>query len=164
MENKISEVLLQNWDYAMDTEDWSPPLGAALEGVNAELALWKAQGESGNSIWENVNHLTYYKERLLAKLTGKQGPPTLEGNDDTFTVTESGEEAWGKAVERLKKAHAGLREVIEALGEGAYEWGGSGHAPGEEVMSLILHDAYHTGQIVLLRKLQGSWPSNRSFS
>lgn len=34
---------------------------------------------------------------------------------------------------------------------------------GEEVMSLILHDAYHTGQIVLVRKLQGSWPGTRRF-
>ncbi|AKG33648.1 DinB family protein [Paenibacillus durus] len=164
MQNKISEVLLQNWDYAMDQEDWSPPLKNALDGVSSEQALWKPQGEAANSIWETVNHLTYYKDRLLRKLKGLPNPPYLESNDATFTVTESGEEAWGQAVSRLKKVHADLREIIEALEEGAYDWGGSGHAPGEEVMSLILHDAYHTGQIVLVRKLQGSWPSKRSFN
>ncbi|AIQ11725.1 DinB family protein [Paenibacillus durus] len=164
MQNKISEVLLQNWDYAMDQEDWAPPLKDALDGVSSEQALWKPQGEAANSIWETVNHLTYYKDRLLRKLKGLPSPPYLESNDATFTVTESGEEAWEKAVSHLKKVHADLREIIEALGEGAYNWGGSGHAPGEEVMSLILHDAYHTGQIVLVRKLQGSWPSKRSFS
>ncbi|WP_410515082.1 DinB family protein [Paenibacillus sp. BR2-3] len=115
-------------------------------------------------MWETVNHITYYKERLLRKLKGLEKMPDLESNDDTFTVTESGEEAWQQAVTRLKKIHADLREIIEALEEGAYDWGGSGHAPGEEVMSLILHDAYHTGQIVLVRKLQGSWPARRSFS
>ncbi|MFE4710871.1 MULTISPECIES: DinB family protein [unclassified Paenibacillus] len=163
MQNKISDVLLQNWDYAMDVEDWSPPLSDALDGVNSTQASWKPQGAAGNSIWETVNHLTYYKDRLLRKLKGLPKQPELESNDDTFTVTESGEEAWQKAVEQLKSVHAQLREVIEALEEGAYDWGGSGHAPGEEVMSLILHDAYHTGQIVLLRKLQGSWPAQRSF-
>ncbi|CAH1217154.1 hypothetical protein PAECIP111892_04351 [Paenibacillus auburnensis] len=163
MQNKISDVLLQNWDYAMDIEDWAPPLSAALEGVNAEQASWKP-GEAGNSIWETVKHLTYYKERLLIKLKGLPKLPDLESNDATFTVTESGEEAWGQAVAKLKSVHASLREIIEALEEGAYEWGGSGHAPGEEVMSLILHDCYHTGQIVLVRKLQGSWPSHRSFN
>ncbi|PEL73618.1 serine/threonine protein phosphatase, partial [Bacillus toyonensis] len=25
------------------------------------------------------------------------------------------------------------------------------------------HDAYHTGQIIQLRKLQGSWPTHRSY-
>ncbi|WP_310831754.1 DinB family protein [Paenibacillus pedocola] len=163
MQNKISDVLLQNWDYAMDIEDWAPPLSAALEGVNAEQASWKP-GEAGNSIWETVNHLTYYKERLLIKLKGLPKLPDLESNDATFTVTERGEEAWGQAVAKLKSVHASLREVIEALEEGIYDWGGSGHAPGEEVMSLILHDCYHTGQIVLVRKLQGSWPSHRSFN
>ncbi|WP_379135811.1 DinB family protein [Paenibacillus sp. sgz500958] len=164
MQNKISEVLLQNWDYCMDVEDWSPPLRDALDGVDHVQASWKPQGEEGNSIWETINHLTYYKERLLRKLKGLEQLPDLENNTATFTVTESGEDAWQNAVAKLKKVHADLREIIEALEEGAYDWGGSGHAPGEEVMSLILHDAYHTGQIVLLRKLQGSWPSQRSFN
>ncbi|WP_339313045.1 DinB family protein [Paenibacillus sp. FSL M7-0896] len=163
MENKISDVLIENWDYVMDVEDWQPPLSAALEGVNNEQAVWKPEGAAGNSIWENVNHLTYYKERLLRKLKGMEKLPDLESNDATFTVTGSGEEDWKQAVDKLKSIHASLREIIVALEEGAYEWGGSGHAPGEEVMSLILHDAYHTGQIVLVRKLQGSWPSTRRF-
>ena len=163
MENKISDVLVENWDYVMDIEDWAPPLSAALEGVTSEQALWKPEGAAGNSIWENVNHLTYYKERLLRKLKGMEKLPDLESNDATFTVTGSGEEDWKQAVDKLKTIHASLREIIVALEEGAYEWGGSGHAPGEEVMSLILHDAYHTGQIVLVRKLQGSWPSTRRF-
>jgi hypothetical protein len=101
---------------------------------------------------------------LLRKLKGLPKQPDLGSNDDTFTVTVTGEEEWGKAVTGLKAVHASLREVIEALEEGAYDWGGSGHAPGEEIMSLILHDAYHTGQVVLVRKLQGSWPSTRSFN
>ncbi|KTD88470.1 DinB family protein [Paenibacillus etheri] len=164
MQNKISEVLLQNWDYCMDIEDWAPPLSDALEGVDSKQALWKPEGGAANSIWETVNHLTYYKVRLLRKLKGLPKQPDAESNDDTFTVTTEGEEAWAKAVADLKDVHAALREIIEALEEGAYDWGGSGHAPGEEVMSLILHDSYHTGQIIMLRKLQGSWVSNRSFN
>ncbi|MGE7057310.1 DinB family protein, partial [Paenibacillus glucanolyticus] len=33
----------------------------------------------------------------------------------------------------------------------------------QRIASLITHDAYHTGQIIFLRKLQGSWPAKRSF-
>jgi hypothetical protein len=35
---------------------------------------------------------------------------------------------------------------------------------GLTLTSIILHDAYHIGQIIQIRKLQGSWPANRSFS
>jgi hypothetical protein len=33
----------------------------------------------------------------------------------------------------------------------------------QSVLSLVLHDAFHTGQIVQIRKLQGSWPARRAF-
>ncbi|HDR8182963.1 TPA: hypothetical protein QC116_006303 [Bacillus thuringiensis] len=33
----------------------------------------------------------------------------------------------------------------------------------QQYMNILLHDAYHTGQIVQLRKLQGSWPAHRSY-
>lgn len=163
MSGPLNEVLLRNWDYAMEEEDWSPPLKTALDGVDVEQALWKPQGAAANSIWETVNHLLYYKERLLRKLQGLPKLPDLESNTATFTVTDTGEQAWKQTVERLKQVHAELREIISSFGEEASERNGSGHAPGEEVMSLILHDAYHTGQIVLVRKLRGSWPSTRSF-
>ena len=154
------EVLLRSWDYAMDQEDWSPPLADALKGVTAEQARWKPQGEAGNSIWENVQHLTYYKERLLRRLKGLPKQPNLASNTDTFTVTESREEAWAGAVEKLKSIHAELRGYLQALEDD----GGPEDSPADELMSLAVHDAYHTGQIVLVRKLQGSWPRKRSFS
>ncbi|WP_310550932.1 DinB family protein [Paenibacillus glufosinatiresistens] len=155
----LKEVLLQSWDYAMDQEDWAPPLAAALQGVNEEQALWKPKGEAGNSIWETVNHLAYYKERLLRNIKGLPPLPDLESNTATFTVTESGEEDWKAAVENLKNVHAELREYIAALDED----GGPENKRTELLMSLVLHDSYHTGQIVLVRKLQGSWPGQRSF-
>ncbi|EKN66925.1 hypothetical protein BABA_13592 [Neobacillus bataviensis LMG 21833] len=30
-----------------------------------------------------------------------------------------------------------------------------------KLLDIMLHDAYHTGQIIQLRKIQGSWPSVR---
>jgi uncharacterized damage-inducible protein DinB len=159
----IHEVLLENWDYAMDTEDWWPPLATALNGVDSTEAGWKPQGGNVNSIWETVNHLTFYKERLLRKLAGLPQLPDLENNEATFTVAAAGEEAWEQAVSKLKSVHASLRKVIVELGGAAFDQNGGDQSPGKKLMSLIQHDAYHTGQIILLRKLQNSWPSNRSF-
>jgi len=159
----IRELLQQNWQYTMDTEDWSPPLSVALDGVDHTLALWKPVGAAGNSIWETVNHLTYYKERLLHRLQGLPKWPDAADNDATFTVTASGEEEWQKAVAKLKAIHASLLEEIAKLTEAQLNGADSTVTP-QSFMSLILHDAYHTGQIILVRKLQGSWQANRSFS
>lgn len=163
MSETMVNVLLQNWDYAMEQEDWAPPLKDALAGVDDVQALWKPEGEAANSIWETVNHLLYYKERLLRKFKGLPQLSSAENNDDTFTVAESGPDAWAKAVQHLREVHAELRAEIAKFGGGAFTREGERHAPGEEIMSLILHDSYHTGQIVLVRKLQGSWPAQRHF-
>lgn len=157
----IRELLAKNWDYAMNTEDWAPPLAMALDGVDHKQALWKPEGAAGNSIWETVNHLTYYKERLLHLLQGLPKWPSVSDNDMTFTVNRTGEEAWQEAVAKLKTIHASLQAEIAKLTDAQLSGADSDVTP-EKFMSLILHDAYHTGQIILVRKLQGSWQARRS--
>lgn len=152
----MREVLLKNWDYCMEQEDWYPPMLHALKDVTVEQALWKPQGQAVNSIWENVQHLLFYKERLLERLDGKQGK-TVESNDDTFRMDDSSEKGWKSSKERLNEVHAALRVKLEQMTDEQLE-----DSP-QRILSLITHDAYHIGQIIMLRKLQGSWPSTRSF-
>ncbi len=153
----MKELLLQNWDYAMGQEDWYPPILPALKDVTTEQALWKPEGQAANSIWENVQHLLYFKQRLLEILKGK--PIHNEGidNDETFLIHETSEEAWNTAREQLQEIHAALRQKFEEMPEAEIN-----ESP-QRIFSLIMHDAYHTGQIVFIRKLQGSWPAKRSF-
>lgn len=154
----LRDVLLQNWDYVMDQEDWYPPALDALKGVTAEQALWKPEGSPVNSIWENVLHLLYYKQRLLARLEGTTLRHEAADNDETFIVHERSEEAWRLAQEQLKDVQAALRRKIEQLPEEELE-----ESP-QRFVSLITHDAYHIGQLIMLRKMQGSWPAKRHFS
>ncbi|WP_456288328.1 DinB family protein [Paenibacillus sp. AK002] len=152
----MKELLLQNWDYAMDQEDWYPPILPALKEVTLEQALWKPEGEAANSIWENVQHLLYYKQRLLGRLEGRPLHNEGIGNDETFLIHDTNEEAWDTARNQLQEVHATLRQKFEAMTEAEIE-----ESP-QRILSLIMHDAYHTGQIVFIRKLQGSWPARRS--
>jgi hypothetical protein len=161
--NKM-ELLLHEWDFCHDKEDWFPPLAQALEGVTAEQAKWRPEGEAANTIWETVRHLIFYKERLLNRLRGEE-PQYPEGltNDDTFASTQEEEGAWQETAAHLAKVHHSIREVLAGLKEDDFERANPKTPLGLQVTSLIMHDAYHTGQIVLVRKLQGSWPSSRSF-
>jgi uncharacterized damage-inducible protein DinB len=152
----IRNLLLQNWDFCMEEEGWYPPLQPALKDVSLEQALWKPAEGAANSIWENVQHLLYYKERLLARLRGTSDSFNLS-NDETFRFPVASSEGWEYAKNKLFDAHAALRSELDRLPEDELE------ADPQHMMSLITHDAYHTGQIVFLRKLQGSWPATRSF-
>ncbi|MBO7742721.1 DinB family protein [Paenibacillus sp. MWE-103] len=161
-----NDLLLRNWDACHDKEDWYPPLADALNGLTAEQADWHPAGEHANTIRETVHHLIFYKERLLRRLTGEE-TAYLPGvtNDDTFAARPGEPEDWHAAAARLAEVHQAIRDRIAAWNEHDFER----QLPGQRLPfgiwanSLALHDAYHTGQIILIRKLQGSWPSHRSF-
>ncbi|CAM2981400.1 DinB family protein [Paenibacillus sediminis] len=155
------ELLLRKWDQCYDQEDWYPPLADAIKGITKEQAQWRPQGEASNTIWETVNHLLYYKERFLKRLKNEEQEEHL-GNDDTFAAASNGM-GWQEAGARLKAVHMEIRELLAGLNDDDVDRPLPNVTIAEQAASLIAHDAYHTGQIILIRKLQGSWPARRSY-
>lgn len=153
-----TELLLRMLDTTFEKESWYAPLKPAIDGLTAEQAMWRPMGEATKTIWENVNHLIYYKERLTAKLEEREWTQNLDG-DETFYFTEqiNDDKEWIAIVERAEKVQRSLREALsktttEVLEQNSLE---------VKLLDIMLHDAYHTGQIIQIRKMQGSWPSNR---
>ncbi|KFN04207.1 hypothetical protein DJ93_3458 [Bacillus clarus] len=58
---------------------------------------------------------------------------------------------WKKVVERSENAQRNLRQVLNAISEKELEQ----NSLEEKLQDIMLHDAYHTGQIIQLRKIQG---------
>jgi len=162
--NRI-ELLLKELAFTYDQEDWSPPLQQALAGLTAAQASWRPPGEAANTIWEIVSHLLYYKERLLVQLQGKELPPQEGTNNDTFVPSGSADDeaAWQATVARAGEIHRGLLEVLSGLQDADFDRPAPKQALGMSVTSIVLHDVFHTGQIIQIRKLQGSWPAKRLF-
>jgi uncharacterized damage-inducible protein DinB len=162
--NRI-ELLIQGLKQGYNEEGWFAPLGQILEGVNAKQASWRPAGEAANSIWGSLNHLHYYKARLLDKLQGGPGKNTVSNNDETLAISTAvdDEDAWREAVNRHEAVHRGLIEVLSKLTDEDFDKPLSKDELGEQVYNIILHDAYHTGQILQLSKLQGVWPAHRFF-
>lgn len=153
-----TELLLRMLETTFDKESWHPPFKNAIEGLTAEQAKWRPVGKATNTIWENVNHLIYYKERTVANLENREWTQYLD-NNETFYLTEqlNEDKEWIAVVERAVKVQGSLREALskvttEQLEQNALE---------EKLFDITLHDAYHTGQIIQIRKMQGSWPSHR---
>jgi len=161
--NRI-DLLRAQLDSTYDQEGWYPPLQPALAGLTAEQASWRPAGEAVNTIWENVNHLLYYKRRLVTRLQGGE-PGPYDGNDATFAGEEATdpEAAWQAAVRKTEEVHRELKAALSAFTDDDLAKSIPSGPIGDTLMAMFMHDAYHTGQIIQLRKMQGSWPARRSF-
>lgn len=152
-------LLLEQMDYTFGHGGWFKALNQAVAGLTAEQAAW-SPGEGVHSVWESVNHLSFWKEKVAARLGGAPLTGGRINNDSTFSESRTDEAAWQAALERLVAAQRAYREAVASLSDERLE----APLPGERtplkelLMSLNLHDTYHLGQMVAVRKLQKAWP------
>jgi len=157
------EILIQGWDFAYDVEDWYPPLKASLKDVDLRQAQWRPEGKSSHTIAELVSHLLYYKKRFLFRLERKEWTAKIGSNDETFQTTQyATSDAWNRALSELQSVQQGIRAKLVDLEDQDLDSPLPKDPISRQLLSLFMHDAYHTGQIILIRKLYGSWPGIRN--
>ncbi len=129
-----------------------PSVCEVLAGVTAEQAA--AHPIAGaHSIWEIVLHIRTW-ERVGLRRIDEWVPIEVPDEEDWPAVTETTDQAWKNALNRLKLNHATLREVVGRLDEARL----ADIVPGTQysvyflLHGVIQHDLYHAGQIVLLKK------------
>jgi uncharacterized damage-inducible protein DinB len=135
---------------------WHGPALADLVGdVSADQAAERLI-PGAHTIWELVLHMTAWTEIARERLAGSaKADPTPE--EDWPPVRDTSAEAWRTAVERLKDAHRELAAEVAKLGDSDL----IGRVPGKDHSVLVMfhgiieHDAYHGGQIALLKKVVG---------
>ena len=133
-----------------------PALADLLEDVKPEdAAAYPIRG--AHSIWELVLHITAWSEIARERLAGSaKADPTPE--EDWPPVPDKSAEAWRAARERLKDAHRELAEEVAGLDDSTL----IGRVPGKDHTVLVMyhgiieHDAYHGGQIALIKKALSS--------
>ena len=141
---------------ATDGNAWhGPAIGQNLAGLSAAQASARPI-KNAHTVWEIVRHLTAWATEVEARLNRDARP--LVAEEDWPPVTASDEESWKSAKAALAQAHARLRATIrefppsrlsETVGIGAEEPLGSFYFM---LHGLAQHDAYHNGQIGILRK------------
>lgn len=163
----IKELLLEQFTACYDANGWFVALKNALENLTAEQASWKTEN-SGNSIWGILRHLNFYNEAYLKRFKGIAVDYSGIENDETFSGAEDiSDEAWQAETARFDAIMSEWRDLLESAGEGKFA-----EAVSEEnksawsslISHINVHNAHHGGQIVLLRKLQGSWDTKRGVS
>jgi uncharacterized damage-inducible protein DinB len=144
---------------AHDGPTWhGAALAENLAGINAEQAASRPLPDA-HSVWEIVLHVTGWTTEVARRLEGGEPRPPAEG--DWPAVGRVSAPAWARAREALGEAHAALAAAVERFPEAGWRdrVGGERDAPlgtgvshAAMVAGLLQHDAYHGGQIGLLRK------------
>jgi DinB superfamily len=128
--------------------NWFVSFQNAISGLTAEQASWK-NNQMTNSIWEIVNHLIFYNQKHLNRLKDNPVTTEIDSNDSTFRNIE--ELSWDSTVTLMDDMMSDWINTIKECSEETFNRWAS------YLVNLTIHMAYHTGQIVHIRKEQGSW-------
>lgn len=156
MLTSVKEVLLDQLAACHDDESWFKPSLAILNDVSVNEAVWKAD-DHPHSIWEIANHLIFWNEMWLNRFIHDDFLESNTLNDETFELDhlKQNEASWNETIRRLSDGFAHWREVITNCDDSKLEktiptyfnaqwWG--------VISNLCIHNAYHIGQMMLLKK------------
>jgi len=144
----LKGVLLEQLRTTHNVKDWFVPANIAVEGLTPEQASWK--DNSGNhSVGQLAYHLVFWDAEELAKFKGEK-PAKFDGNnDETFNNFDA--KKWAATVQQLDDVMTQWEKAVEAADDAKIqEWA-------SVIAHVGAHNAYHIGQIIYVRKEQGSW-------
>lgn len=152
----IARTLRENFDGGA----WhGPSVQTALAAVDAGLARWRPAPRR-NCIWDITLHLAYTRFIMVRRLTRapyQRFPRALAHSWWPALPPRRSDAAWEEDVTLLRAWHALLLEVVAHAPARVLRSTrpGQRRTLADEVLGVATHDAYHAGQIQLLRRLQG---------
>lgn len=144
----LKSILLEPLRTTHNQKDWFVDANTAVAGLTAEQANW-TPGSGDHSVGQLAYHLVFWNQRELAKFKGEKLADFSGNNDETFNSFDS--KKWAATVQQLDQVMTDWEKAVEAADDKKLEsWYSI-------IAHVGTHNAYHIGQIVYIRKLQGSW-------
>ena len=140
------------------TDCWheGPSLIEAVRGVTAAEAIWKPVTKS-HGIWELVLHCAYWKFVVRRYFEQEEAGAFARSPENwPKAPKDPDEQAWSKDQALWRDEHRRLREAIAKLPPKRWDLippGGKQSTYAQLVVGITCHDAHHTGQIQLLKRL-----------
>jgi len=157
----LRSVLLAQLHSTHDKEEWFVPINIAVAGLTPEQAKWIPKSEGGaknpapadHSVGMITNHLLFWNAESLAKLKGQKGAPIPGDNKETFNDFDAS--TWPSTAAKLDGVLTEMEHLVEtASDEQLAKWA-------DRIAHISAHNAYHVGQIIYVRKLQGTWDPDK---
>lgn len=148
--------LLDGGNAHLDFEQALADFPAALRGVRPPGAP--------HSVWELLEHMRLAQWDILefSRDASHASPPFPEGYWPKSPAPASDEE-WEESLAGFRADRRAMRDLVADPASDL--WAPFSHGDGQNLLREALvvadHNAYHLGQIVLLRQLLGTWPPAR---
>jgi uncharacterized damage-inducible protein DinB len=144
----LKSVLLEQLRSTHNKAEWFVPANTAVAGLTPAQASWT--DKSGNhSVGQLANHLVFWNRQALAKFKGET-PAKFDGNNDE-TFNDFDAKSWDATVAQLDAVMTEWEKAVEAADDKKIAESAS------TIAHIGTHNAYHIGQMVYVRKLQGVW-------
>jgi hypothetical protein len=135
-------------------------LPAALKDFPAKLYGVRPEG-APHSAWEVLEHIRFTLHDLLDY---SNNPEYLEPSwpDDYWPKSSKPDSnaAWQQSVKAIEEDLKAFEDLIQNPNSNLYAaipWAKQGQTLMREVLLAADHTSYHTGELVLLRRLLGAW-------
>ncbi len=147
----LKSILLEQLRTTHNVKDWFVPPDIAIAGLTAEQANWK-DSTANHSIAQLTTHLVFWDLNMLDKFMGIP-PKKFNGNNkETFTVVNK--QTWAATRQKLDSVLTALETAIKNADEKKLQkWYST-------IAHVGTHNAYHSGQIIYIRKMRGWWNDN----
>lgn len=146
----IRSILVDAVEDAYGGKAWhGPNLRASLRGLIANQAFWRPV-EGRHNIWELMLHCAYWKYTVRRRLLGDRATKFARKGTNFFpTPDPPTDEAWAEDLALLASSHKALVEAIRTVPASQLP------KAARMLYGVAAHDAYHVGQIQLLKKMYG---------
>jgi hypothetical protein len=159
----LKSVLLAQLRSTHNKAEWFVPVNTAVAGLTPEQARWIPKSEGPNnpapadhSVGMLAYHLLFWNADALARFKGEKSPTPPSDNTETFNKFDATN--WPETVKKLDEVLTAWEQAVEAADDAKIA------ANAELIAHVGTHNAYHTGQIIIVRKLQGSWDPKKGVS
>lgn len=160
-----ADFIVDELKQAFDGDPWhGDSLMDILRGVTARAASHRPLS-AAHTIWELVLHITAWRREVASRMRGNPaGEPPAVGWPAAPSGEGAAEAAWRGALEDLAATQRELLDAVRALDpaklhapvkDARDQHMGTGKSHAAMLHGLAQHDAYHTGQIALLKKDSG---------
>lgn len=148
----LRSILLDQLHSTHDKSDWFVCANVAVANLTPEQARW-TDGKGNHSVGQLTYHLLFWNQRSLQNFRGEKPPKFTGKNDETFDKFDP--KQWNETVHQLDQVMTGIEKAVESATDAQLaQW-----AP--TIANISTHNAYHIGEIVMVRKEQGAWDSSK---
>lgn len=144
----LKSILLEQLRSTHNKKEWFVDGDTAMAGLTPEQASWR-DGKGNHSVGQLVYHMVFWNRRSLARLKGEAQPKFSGNNEETFDSFDA--KKWNETVAQFDQVMTELEKLVENADETQLKsWAST-------IEHIGAHNAYHIGEMVYVRRLQGSW-------